>query len=189
MEKDMEHDETYFTMMMDALDGELVDADRGDLETHLRACPECQTEWNALLAIDMLFRQSPLLSPAVGFAERTLALLPNRRTRVWAMSAIYAALLVAGLIPLLVGIFIAVRYTPVLSDPAIVQQLWGSLAQMGQVGLTVVAAAFAGAGRFVVEQPAVVGWLIVLAGLVFLWGGVFQRLLVQPQRGLSRNEG
>ena len=55
------------------------------------------------------------------------------------------------------------------------------------VAATVVGALFAGAGRFVVEQPTVVGWLIVLAGFVFLWGGVFQRLLAQPAAVESRN--
>ena len=183
----MEHDETYLTMMMDALDGELTEADRNELEVHLRACPDCQLEWNALLAIDTLFRQSPLLYPAADFAERTVALLPNRRVRVWALSAAYITVLFAGLIPVLLGIFLAVRYAAVLANPAMTQQLWGSVAQMGQVGATIVSAAFAGAGKFVTEQPAVMGWFIILAGLVFLWGGVFQRLLAQPQRTYSRN--
>ena len=50
-------------------------------------------------------------------------------------------------------------------------------------------ALLAGAGRFVVEQPAVVGLIILLAGFVLLWGGVLQRLLAQPAPIRVRNRG
>jgi hypothetical protein len=53
--------------------------------------------------------------------------------------------------------------------------------------VTVVGAVLTGAGRFVIEQPALIGWLIILVGLVFLWGGVFHRLLAQPANVESRN--
>lgn len=183
----MEHEERYYLMMMEALDGELADADRGDLEAHLGACPDCRREWQTLSAIELLFRQTPLLMPAVDFAERTLARLPNRRTRAWALGAIYAVVLLSGLLPVLLGIFLASRYSSVLSQPALVQGIWSSLTGVGRVAVTVVEALLAGAGRFVIEQPAVVGWMIILAGVVFLWGGVLQRLLVQPAGASPRN--
>lgn len=183
----MEHEERYYTMMMSALDDELPAAERDELMAHLHTCPECGREWRALLAIDLLFRQTPLLMPAVDFATRTLALLPNRRVRVRALGAVYGLLLLCGLVPLLLGVFLAVRYAPVLNEPALLGHVWSSLAGVGRLASTVVSALFAGAGRFVIEQPAVVGWLIVLAGFVFLWGGVFQRLLAQPAAAESRN--
>ena len=165
----MEHEERYYTMMMSALDDELPAAERDELMAHLHTCPECGREWRALLAIDMLFRQTPLLMPAVDFATRTLALLPNRRVRVRALGALYGLLLLCGLVPLLLGIFLAGRYAPVLGQPALLEHVWSSLVGVGRLASTVVSALFAGAGRFVIEQPAVVGWLIVLAGFVFLW--------------------
>lgn len=183
----MEHEERYYTMMMSALDDELPAAERDELMAHLHTCPECGREWRALLAIDLLFRQTPLLMPAVDFATRTLALLPNRRVRVRALGAVYGLLLLCGLVPLLLGVFLAVRYAPVLNEPGLLEHVWSSLAGVGRLASTVVSALFAGAGRFVIEQPAVVGWLIVLAGFVFLWGGVFQRLLAQPAAAESRN--
>ena len=183
----MEHEERYYLMMMSALDDELPAAERDELMAHLGVCNDCGREWRALLAIDMLFRQTPLLMPAVDFATRTLALLPNRRVRVRALGALYGLLLLCGLVPLALGIFLAGRYAPVLSEPALLGHVWSSLVEAGRVAATVVGALFNGAGRFVIEQPVVIGWLIILAGLVFLWGGVFQRLLAQPAAVESRN--
>jgi anti-sigma factor RsiW len=183
----MEHDENYYLMMMDALDGELADPARNDLEAHLRACPDCQREWNALLAIEMLFRQAPMLSPAVGFATRTVARLPDRRVRAWALGAIYATLLLGGLIPLAFVGLLVLRYLPILQDPALLGHIWDSLANVARIFSTIGSALVAGTGRFLLEQPVLIGWMIILAGLVFLWGGVFQRLLVQPVTSGSRN--
>lgn len=183
----MEHEERFYTMMMEALDGELAAGEHAELEAHLRACPDCTREWRALLGIEMLFRQTPILMPAVDFAERTLARLPNRRTRRLALGAVYAILLMSGIFPLLVGVFLVARYAPILSQPSLMGGIWGSVTNAGRAVATVIEALFTGAGRFVIEQPALIGWFIILAGLVFLWGGVFQRLLVQPLEPSSRN--
>lgn len=182
----MEHEETYFTMMMDALDGELAAADRSALEAHLRACPACQREWNTLLTIDTLFRQSPLLSPAADFAERTIALLPSRRARMGALTALYGVLLLSGLIPLAIAGFFIARYTPVISQPALVQRLLDTLGNIARVFVTVLGALGDGAARVASEQPALIGTILVLMGIVFLWGGVFQRLVLQPGQSPSR---
>lgn len=183
----MEHEERFYVMMMDALDGELAASEHIELEAHLRACPDCTNEWRTLLAIEMLFRQTPLLMPAVDFAERTLARLPNRQARRWALGAIFAVLLLSGIIPLLIGIFLAGRYAPILTRPELREGIWLSLTGAARAAATIIDALLAGAGRFVIEQPALIGWLVILAGLVFLWGGVFQRLLVQPAGAASRN--
>ncbi len=183
----MEHEERFYTMMMDALDDKLAPGEQAELETHLRTCTDCTQEWRALVAIEMLFRQTPMLMPAVDFAERTLARLPNRRTRRMALGAIYTILLLSGIFPLLIGVFLAIRYAPILSQPALLGGIWASVSGIGRAFATVIGALFAGAGHLVIEQPAVIGWFIVLAGLVFLWGGVFQRLLVQPLDASSRN--
>ena len=74
-----EREENIYTMMMEALDGELSETGLNELESHLRVRPDLAREWVALQAIDRLFRNSPILSPAVDFTQRTLARLPNRR--------------------------------------------------------------------------------------------------------------
>lgn len=182
-----QHNESYYLMMMDALNGQLAAAEKQQLESHLRTCPACQQEWNALSAIDHLFRQAPMLMPAVDFAERTVGLLPDRRARVWALSAIYGLLLLTGIIPVIAVTWALVRYSTAFSDGGMVQGIAAAIGSAVQLGGTVVGALVAGAGRLVVEEPAVIGWTLLLAGSVFLWGGVIQRLLVQPQRATSRN--
>lgn len=183
----MEHEERFYLMMMDALDGEL-DADKHtEWEAHLRACPDCSREWRTLMMIDMIFRQTPMLAPALDFAERTLARLPDPRTRRLALGAIYTILLLSGLFPLVVGVFFAARYAPILSRPELLGGLWAALAGVGRAATTVIEALLVGAGRFFIEQPVLIGGFIILAGLVFLWGGVFQRLLAQPAAAVSRN--
>ncbi len=176
----MEH-ETAYSMMMDALDGELAEGQQQELEAHLQACPPCGREWRALAAIDALFRQTPALAPAVDFAQRTLARLPNRRYRRWAMSVVYVMLLVVGVIPAAVGYLMVGALRPVLSELDILSSLLGSLGRLVEVIGTVARALMDGAGEFVLQQPAVFGLLLVMAGLVSVWGGVYQQLLI-PQR-------
>jgi anti-sigma factor RsiW len=177
----MEH-ENYVTLMMDALDGELASNRKQDLEAHLRACPECTREWQALVAIDRLFRHTPALSPAVGFAQRTIARLPNRRVRVWAISAIYGLVLLSGLIPVLLTILAITRLGPVLSQPALVQSVIQSIQTTMQVSGTIISALLNGAGEMILQQPTLIGWLMVMIGIVFLWGGVYRQLSTVPTR-------
>jgi anti-sigma factor RsiW len=173
----MDHDEV-FALMMDMLDGEASENQAHYLETHLRACPECSREWRALVAIDTLFRQTPALSPAAGFVARTLALLPNRRMRIWAMGTIYGAILLGGLIPLLLLGLLAWRLMPILSQPTLVESILESLQITYRTAGTVLAALANGAGEVLVQQPTYVGYLLVVAGIIFLWGGVYRRLVV-----------
>ncbi|MFQ5436111.1 MAG: anti-sigma factor family protein, partial [Anaerolineae bacterium] len=128
----MDHDDTY-ALMMDALDGELATDGKLELEAHLRACPECHEEWRALLAVDQLFRQTPAISPAAGFTQRTLARLPNRKYRVWALGTIYALLLLAGAMPMMIGGWAITRLGPVVNQPVLVRSLLRSIEQMAQV--------------------------------------------------------
>jgi anti-sigma factor RsiW len=172
----MEHEYVY-TLMMDALDGELAENRRDELEVHLRACPSCTLEWRAFLAVDALFRQTPALSPAADFAQRTLARLPSRRARIWTISAIYTLLLMAGAVPIMVGVWAVDQLSPIFRQPTLVRSLIGSVDRILQVTGTLLSAALAGAGEFVLQQPAVIGWSLVLIGVVALWGGVYQQAL------------
>jgi len=174
----MEHEETYL-LMMDALDGELAEAQNVELEAHLRACPSCLQEWQALLAVHTLLQQTPALSPAVDFAQRTLARLPNRRVRIWTLTAIYVLLLLGGILPLALGIWFAFLLRPVLSEPTILSSISQSIGQALQVMGTIAGALLAGLGEMIVQQPAIVGWLLVLLGIISIWGGVSRQLIFQ----------
>jgi len=177
----MEHNEIY-TMMMDALDGELSTTGHVELKSHLRACPPCAREWQALLAIDVLFRQTPALGPAVDFTQRTLARLPNRRYRLWVISAIYILLLLSGALPLLLVAWAISRFGPMVTEPAAIPELVASIDRTLQIMSTVLRALLSGIGEILIQQPAVLGWLLVMAGVVFLWSGIYQQLVSQPRR-------
>jgi len=177
----MEH-EDYYLLMMDALDGELLADEQNVLESHLRACPSCLAEWQAISAIDALFKRSPMLSPAAGFTQRTLARLPNRRVRLWAMGVVYVTLLLSGLLPLLLILGTAVLVAPMFGEPAVLSGGWQILVKGALLGSAVLSALIDGASRLVVEQPAIIGWMLVMMGIVFLWSGVYRQLLKSPAR-------
>ncbi|MCA9959382.1 MAG: hypothetical protein R3E31_11670 [Chloroflexota bacterium] len=181
----MEHEEIY-VMMMEALDGELADEQQPLLADHLRVCPPCMREWQALLTIDQLFRQTPLLSPAADFTQRTLARLPNTRYRVGLIGAIYMLLLFSGTLPILIGIWAISQYGSVVTQPGVVSSLIQSAAQIVQVIGAVLNALLNGLGEFVVQQPAVLGWLLVMIGIVSVWSGVYRQLIGWPSMSLTR---
>ncbi|MFL7837942.1 MAG: anti-sigma factor family protein [Candidatus Promineifilaceae bacterium] len=173
----MDHND-IFALMMDMLDGEASESEARTLEAHLRACPECEQEWRALVAIDTLFRQTPALSPAADFVEKTLARLPNRRARIWAMGAIYSAILLGGLIPLAMLGYLGYKLLPVLSQPALIGSVLKSLGTTYHAASVIMGALASGAGEALVQQPVYVGLMMVVAGIIFLWGGVYRRLVM-----------
>lgn len=181
----MEHEEIY-VMMMEALDDTLADEQQFLLASHLRNCPPCMREWRALATIDQLLRQTPALSPAAGFAQRTLARLPNHRHRIGLIGVMYALLLLSGGLPVLAIGWVVFQYGAVITDPGMVRSVAQSVAQLAQVVGAVISALLTGIGEFVVQQPAVFGWLLVMVGIVSVWSGVYRQLLGWPGMTLTR---
>jgi anti-sigma factor RsiW len=180
----MEH-ETFFALMMDALDGELADDGRSRLESHLRACPPCMQEWTAITAVDTLFRQATAVNPPVGFAERTLEALPNRQLRVLTMGILYMMLLFSGILPLLLGGLAVTVLRPSLDQPGVWESLWQSAVHIVQVIGTVFGALLISVGDFIGQYPAVLGWALVMAGVVSLWSGVLRHLAIPQPRQMT----
>jgi hypothetical protein len=187
---DMEQEERIYMLMMDALDGEIAATELAELEKHLRNRPSLLREWQAMQAIDILFRQSPVLEPAADFAQRTLAKLPNHRMRLRVIGIIYTLLLLSGILPLLLGLWVMNRLGAVLNEPALLSGFWQVLYDASQVAGALVRAVVTGIGEFVVQQPAVLGLLLVMAGVVFVWSGVYRQLVNQSRqmsgRGINR---
>lgn len=174
-----EHDEIY-EMMMDALDGELSGSEQDLLDTHLRAHPTLMREWQALTAIDTLFRQAPMLTPAADFAQRTIAQLPNRRFHLWTVGLLYLVLLFSGALPMLLGLIAVITLRPILSQPGLLENVWAAILEMAQIGGAVMTALLNGTADLVVQQPALVGWLLVIAGIAAVWGGVYRQTILTP---------
>ena len=179
----MEHEE-IFTLMMEALDDELEESGQLEMRTHLESCPSCTQEWEAIQAIHQLFLETPALSPAAGFAERTLSLLPNQAYRLWMGSVVYGLLLVSGLLPVIVIIWFTTQFGHALDQPAFVDGIVRAGGQVAQLTNTVLEAFRQGvinAGDLVGQQPAIIGILLVMVGAVLLWGGVYSQL-TNPRR-------
>jgi anti-sigma factor RsiW len=183
MEFMMEHEEIA-PLMMEALDGELTEDRQRDLEAHLMSCESCAREWQAIQAIHQLFLQAPILSPAADFTQRTLARLPNRRLRILVTGSIYSLLLISGVVPLAIFIWLAVQFAPALNQPAFM----GGLLQAGGQVLQLLGAALSACwqglgtvGELLGQQPAILGGLFVMIGVVFLWSGVYSQLTRQQR--------
>jgi hypothetical protein len=54
--------------------------------------------------------------------------------------------------------------------------------QSFQVAGTVINALLISAGEFIGQNPAAIGWLLVMIGIISLWGSVFQQLVLQPRQ-------
>lgn len=179
----MEHEEIY-TLMMEALDGQLNDRGRSELESHLVDCQTCARSWQAVQAIHQLFLQSPVLSPAAGFTQRTLARLPNTRYRIYALTAVYGVLLFSGILPLIIFLWFALNIGPALNQPAFIRGLLQAGDQLFGILQTIVGAFWQGLGmlgELLGQYPSAVGWLLVMIGAIFLWGGVYSQLTRQQR--------
>ena len=182
----MEHENAY-GLMMDALDGDLTGEGRNALQVHLQACPSCAREWHALTAIDTLFRQTPAVAPTAGFVQRTMTRLPSRRLRLGVVGLMYVLLLLGGLLPLWGGIWLASNYGPLLTEASWLSSVAETAVALLQIGGTVVSALLTGAGEFMLQYPATMGWLLMLAGSVALWRGVYQQFTWQSAPVMVQN--
>lgn len=175
-----EHEEYTLMLMMEALDGELSAAGQDELQSHLRVRPELAQEWQALQAIDTLFKATPALSPAADFTQRTLARLPNRAARLWFVGVVYAVLLVSGAIPVGALVWLLILFGPDVFQPALLGSVAQSLGALFGVLGVVANALITGLGDLLGQQPAILGGVLVMAGLVSLWSGVYRQLVAQP---------
>jgi anti-sigma factor RsiW len=177
-----EREEMIYTLMMEALDGELSETGWNELEAHLRVRPDLAREWIALRAIDRLFRHAPALSPAADFTQRTLARLPNRRVRLRLVTIFYILLLVSGFLPLLIIGLLTIQFAPAIFEPALISGLLQVGNQVISLAGVVLTALFAGLADLLRQQQlAVAGWLLVMLGLVALWSGVYRQLVLLPR--------
>ncbi len=180
-EEHMDQEEIY-ALMMEALDGELSQTGVAELEFHLRARPRLAREWEAMRAVDALFRSAPMLQPPVNFRQQTLARLPAPRQRLYLGIIVYFMVLASGLIPLAALALLALQFVPVFLEPVFWRSLWQGALEFGGL-LRLMATAFVGGAAEVVrQQPQVLAWLVALTGVIALWAGVYGKLVLQPRR-------
>lgn len=179
--EEMMDEEAIYLLMMEALDGELSDAGRSKLEAHLLLRPDLAREWRLLQAVDHLFKETPALSPALDFAQKTVYRLPNIRYRLWTMSSFYLLVLLSGLLPMAIITGLVVWLGPTLFEPAFwsgVGQLTGVLVDVVRLVWGAIWQLLMAFGEQASQQPALWGWLFVMVGMIALWRGVYEQLMM-----------
>jgi hypothetical protein len=183
MEQTMEHEEIQ-TLMMETLDGDIDEVGRVQMEQHLQNCPTCLQEWHSVEAIHQLFLETPALSPTAEFAERTLSRLPLTPYRIWLVSGVYGLLLISGLVPLIAIIWLSAEFVPAFNQPAFIRTVLQAGGHVAGVFQAILAAAWQGIGtlgQFLGQQPNFIGWLLVMLGIIVIWGSVYNQL-TNPRR-------
>lgn len=171
-------EERIYALMSDALDDLLDEAESAELQARLNENAALLAEWEALQAVDQLFRATPMMAPPPTLVSATLARLPDTRVRLWWSGVVFMGLFVVGLLPILLLTW-AVAQSGFLAQPdalAAVGETLGTAAQF----LQVMARSLATSMRNVVfGQPLVLGWLTLLLGILFTWRTVYAQFM-QP---------
>jgi len=161
-------------LMSLALDQSLTQGEVRCLEEHLKRCPTCQEEWEAVQRVSQLFTNAPLMGPPPGFADRVMQRLARRQARRQRFLAGTALLvtclgLAAFALPEIIG-FLALLWQ-VISHPSLLGygvQLMARLLDLaqslGRACWLVTAALFSS-----LNQPALLGYSLLVLALTTLW--------------------
>ena len=169
------NEDQLFSLMADALDGMLSERDQEILDHHLATRPDLAEEWLAMQQIDQLFRAVPALPTPVYFAERTLALLPDSRTRRILMGSTFLILLLLGIIPVWGGV---VLYWQMGSGTAVVDfgkrlaESWATLQMLGSSFVSTIQLTLN-------THPYLYGWLFLMLGVIGVWASLYWQLIHQ----------
>jgi len=91
--------------MQEALDGLLAPDEQARMQAHLRGCPACRAQWQALQRVHNLLSSAPVLSPPVGFAARVEARIVRRQAQRGTLPGLVG--LMAGALVLIVWGFLS----------------------------------------------------------------------------------
>lgn len=161
-------------LMSLALDQSLTQGEVRCLEEHLKRCPTCQEEWEAVQRVSQLFTNAPLMGPPPGFADRVMQRLARRQARRQRFLAGTALLvtclgLAAFALPEIIR-FLALLWQ-VISRPSLLGygvQLMARLLDLaqslGRACWLVTAALFSS-----LNQPALLGYSLLVLALTTLW--------------------
>lgn len=164
-------EERIYTLMMEALDGVLEEAESAELTDLLLQNPVMAQEWESMQAVDEMLRVAPPMAAPLHFAQMTIARLPNPRNRRIFLSIFYVALLLGGLTPILFGV-------------ALSSQLGGFAAGIGDTwGIlqTIFSGLFTATRSIMLTQPYIASWLAVLVGVILLWVAAYRRAVKDVQ--------
>jgi predicted anti-sigma-YlaC factor YlaD len=161
-------------LMSLALDQSLTQGEARCLEEHLKRCPTCQEEWEAMQRVSQLFTNAPLMGPPPGFADRVMQRLAQRQARRQRLLA-GTALLVACLSLAALALPETIRWLAVLwqvlTEPSLlshgaklVAQLLSLAESVGGACWLVTTALFSS-----FNQLALLGYPLLVLALTALW--------------------
>lgn len=165
-------------LMSAAFDG----FDRAPLEPHLAACPDCIERWQALEALDALFRSQPMVEPPAGFAPRVTLRIEREKRLVpsWSRSLKVLLVMLGGLAAMALSTLAIVHgfrtIGPSGAGEASAQGAWAALLSLAPAWARPWAAGTLGAA----------GMLALAAVLAIVW---FAVLVVPHSTRLGRRAG
>ncbi len=161
-------------LMSLALDQSITQDEVRGLEDHLKRCPTCQEEWEAMQRVSRLFTDAPLIGPPAGFADRVMQRLARRqarRRRLLAGAALLVvclslgALALPGIVRWLAMLWQVVTEPSLLSHGAkLVAQLLHLAEFLGGACWLVITALSSS-----LNQPALLGYSFLVLALTALW--------------------
>jgi hypothetical protein len=86
----------------------------------------------------------------------------------------------SGLVPLIVLAWLTWMVAPALLEPALLRGIAQAVGAFVDVAGVAFTALLSGAAQFAQQQPAVLGGLLVMVGVIFLWVGVYKQLVTSP---------
>lgn len=165
-------EERMMTLMLEALDGELTEAESAELGAYLQQDPALAQEWRAMLAVDTLFRLTPSLAPSHSLVNRTLARLPDPSANRWVVGTLFVTLLLLGLMPVIVFLWLSAQ----VGGSSLLELSTNSASQLVVLVQALLRAALSVLADVVRAQPAVWGWLAVMLGIILSWRTLYRQL-------------
>jgi len=160
-------------LMSLALDQSLTQVEARGLEDHLKRCPTCQEEWEAMQRVSRLFTDAPLIGPPAGFVDKVMQRLAKHQARRRRL-LIGAALLVISLslgalaLPWIVGwltlLWQVITKPTLLSHGAkLVAQFLNFAESVGGACWLIITALSS------LNQAALLGYSVLALALIALW--------------------
>ena len=161
-------------LMSLALDQSLAQVETRGLEEHLKRCPACQEEWEAMQRISRLFADAPLMGPPPGFADRVMQRVAQRqarRRRLLAGAALLVVCLSLGALALPAIVRWLAMLWQVITDPSLLSHGAKLAAQLLNLAESVGGACWLiiTALSSYLSQPALLGYSFLVLALITLW--------------------
>lgn len=178
----------YVEWMQLALENELPQARRTELEGHLSACAECAGLWEALRQVDHIFAAAPAAAPRRGFTARFNARLAQQRARphaFWGALALGLGAVGAAALVVPVGVTVLWSAVQVAGQPAVSAAFFSGVNATTNVLATLASALFV-TGRALANTalPNPWVWAAALAALslTVAWAFLFRKWALQGLR-------